>query len=118
MDIVRDSSTFRPLSNSLGLDYMPTVYKYIYIYIYVYICMYIYQGVSNYWNRGFESNSNHVNKRISVFLFVSAVLWMPCKELISYTKSLKVARNEEKQKKKKGGVWSLGHMGTQRRADT
>ena len=71
--------------------------------------MYIYQGVSNYWNRGFESNSNHVNKRISVFLFVSAVLWMPCKELISYTKSLKVARNEEKQKKKKGGcgAWAI-----------
>jgi len=43
MDIVRDSSTFRPLSNSLGLDYMPTVYKYIYIYIYmyIYVCIYI-----------------------------------------------------------------------------
>jgi len=61
--------------------------------------MCIYQGVSNDWNRGFESNSNHANNRISAFFFVSAVLWMSCQELISYTKNRDVARNEEKKKK-------------------
>jgi hypothetical protein len=84
---------------------MPTVYKYID------------QGGSNYWNRGFESNMP-----ISVYLCFSAfsaVLWMSCKELISYTKSLNIARKEETPPPQKGGVgkgrgggegWAIGAL--------
>jgi len=120
MDIVRDSPTFRPTSDSLRCRlYACSLQIYIYIYIY--------QGVSNYWNREFESNSNHANKRICAFFCVPAVLWISCKELISYTKSRNVACNEEKQEKnerRRGGGGggrvgvSLSHKGTQCYADT
>jgi hypothetical protein len=71
---------------------MPTVYKYID------------QGVSNYWNRGFESKSKHANKVISEFFCFSAVPWTSCKEPVSYMKSLNVARKEETKKMGGGGI--------------